>query len=106
MCPGDSCNAAAAVDIEVMKKLSKNKKLAGKHWAFGGFPCGSAGKDSAYNAGDLDLVPELGRSLGEGKGYPLQCSALEDSMSPWSHNESGTTERLSRSAFNIWLHSL
>src|SRR5574337_398042 len=35
------------------------------------FPCGSAGKESACNAGDLDSIPGLGRSPGEGKGYPL-----------------------------------
>ena len=37
-----------------------------------GFPGGSAGKESACNAGDLGLVPGLGRSPGEGIGYPLQ----------------------------------
>ena len=37
-----------------------------------GFPCGSAGKESTCNAGDLGLIPGLGRSPGEGKGYPLQ----------------------------------
>ena len=42
--------------------------------------CGSAGKESACNAGDLGLMPGLGRSLGEGKGYPLQYSGLENSM--------------------------
>ena len=36
-----------------------------------GFPCGSAGKESTYNAGDLGLIPGLGRSSGEGKGYPF-----------------------------------
>ena len=36
--------------------------------------CGSAGKESACNVGDLGLVPGLGRSPGEGKGYPLQYS--------------------------------
>ena len=41
-----------------------------------GFPCGSAGKDSACNVGDLGLIPGLGRSPGEGKDYPLQYSAL------------------------------
>ena len=45
-----------------------------------GFPCGSAGKESACNAGDLGLIPRLGRSPGEGKGYPLQYSGLEKSM--------------------------
>ena len=44
------------------------------------FPCGSAGKESAYNAGDLGLIPGLGRSPGEGKGDPLQYSGLENSM--------------------------
>ena len=41
---------------------------------FLGFPCGSAGKESACNVGDLALIPGLGRSLGEVKGYPLQYS--------------------------------
>ena len=47
---------------------------------FLGFPCGSAGKESTCNAGDLGLIPGLGRSLGEEKGYPLQYSGLENSM--------------------------
>ena len=47
---------------------------------FLGFPCGSAGKESACNAGDLSLIPRLGRSPGEGKGYPLHYSGLESSM--------------------------
>ena len=38
---------------------------------------GSAGKESACNVGDLGSAPGLGRSPGEGKGYPLQYSALE-----------------------------
>ena len=45
-----------------------------------GFPCGSAGKEFAHNAGDLGSIPGLGRSPGEGKGYPLQYSGLENSM--------------------------
>ena len=45
-----------------------------------GFPGGSSGKESACNVGDLGLIPELGRSPGEGKGYPLQYSGLENSM--------------------------
>ena len=44
-----------------------------------GFPGGSAGKESAYNEGDLGLTG-LGRSPGEGKSYPLQYSGLENSM--------------------------
>ena len=44
-----------------------------------GFPCGSAGKESTCNAGDLGSIPGLERSPGEGKGYPLQYSGLETS---------------------------
>ena len=45
-----------------------------------GFPCGSTGIESACSAGDLGLIPGLGRSPGEGKGYPLQYSGLENSI--------------------------
>ena len=41
---------------------------------FMGFPCGSPGKESACNAGDPGMIPGLGRSAGEGIGYPLQYS--------------------------------
>ena len=44
---------------------------------FLGFPCGSGGKESACNAGDLDSIPMLERSPGKGKGYPLQYPDLE-----------------------------
>ena len=39
-----------------------------------GLPCSSAGEEFACNAGDADLIPRLGRSAGEGIGYPLQYS--------------------------------
>ena len=62
-------------------------------------PDSSVGKESACNAGDPGSIPELGRSLGEGKGYPLQYSGLENSMdfiySPLGGKELDTTERLS-----------
>ena len=45
-----------------------------------GFPCGSDGKESACNAGDPGSIPGLGRSPGEGNGYPLQYSCLENPM--------------------------
>ena len=45
-----------------------------------GFPGGSAGKESAWNMGDLGSIPRLGRSPGEGNSYPLQYSGLENSM--------------------------
>ena len=48
--------------------------------AFLGFSCGSAGQESTHNAGELGSIPGLGRSNGEGKGYPLQYFGLENSM--------------------------
>ena len=61
-------------------------------------PGGSAVKESACSAGDLGSSSGLGRSLGEGKGYLLQYSGLENSMdSPWDFKESDMTERLSLS---------
>ena len=54
-----------------------------------GFPCDSVGKESSCNVGDLGLIPGLGRSPGEGKGYPLQYSDLENCMdcivTPWGY---------------------
>ena len=43
-----------------------------------GFPGSPGGKESAYSAGDLSLIPRSGRSSGEGNGNPLQCSYLEN----------------------------
>ena len=73
---------------------------------FLGFPCGSAGEESACSLGDLGLIPGLGRSPGapgEGKGYPLQYSDLENSMDCVVHGvaESDTAERLSHTLLGI-----
>ena len=58
------------------------------------FPGGSDGKASAYNAGDLGLIPRLGRSPGEGNGNPLQYSFLEDPMDggAWEVTVHGVTK--------------
>ena len=55
------------------------------------FPCGSAGKEATCNAGDLGSILGLGRSPGEGKGYPFQYSGLENSMDygPWGYKRVG-----------------
>ena len=72
------------------------KGIAQAFWGMLDFTCGSAGKESACKAGDLGLIPGLGRFPGKGKGYPLQCSGLENSIdSPWDPKESDTTEWLS-----------
>ena len=64
------------------------------------FPDSSVAKESTCNEGDLGSIPGLGRSPGEGKGYPLQYSGLENSMnSPWGCKESDMTERLSLSLY-------
>ena len=60
-----------------------------------GFPGGSAGEESACNVGDLGSIPGLGRSPGEGKGYPLQCSGLENSMGCIVHGVTKSRTRLS-----------
>ena len=60
-----------------------------------GFPGGSDGKELACNAGDLGLIPGLERSSGEGKGYLLQCSGLENSMDYKVHCLAKSWTRLS-----------
>ena len=67
-----------------------------------GFLCGSAGKESTCNAGDLGSIPGLGRSLEEGNDYLLQYSDLENSMDrgAWQatvHGVADMNERLSLS---------
>ena len=57
-----------------------SRRFPGEGIGFLGFPGGSNGKKSACNVGDLDLSPGLGRSPGEGNGYPLQYSGLENSL--------------------------
>ena len=66
-----------------------------------GFSCGSVDKESAYNAGDLGLIPGLGRTPREGKGYPLQYSGLESSMDCIVHGVAKSPTRLS----DFHLHS-
>ena len=65
-----------------------------------GFPDGSGGKESACNAGNLGLIPGLGRSHGGGHGNPLKYFSVGKShgqrslagCSPWCHKESDATE--------------
>ena len=64
-----------------------------------GFPCGSAGKDSACDTGDLGLIPGLGRSPGDRKGYPMQYSGLENSMDCIVHGVAKSQRRLSNFHF-------
>ena len=60
-----------------------------------GFSCGSAGKESASNVGDLGFIVGLGRSPRERKGYPLPYSGLENSMDCIVHGVTKSRTQLS-----------
>ena len=65
---------------------------------FSGFPGVSDGKEFACNVGDLGLIPGLGRSPGEGKGYTVFWPGeFQGLYIPWDYKESDTTEQLSPS---------
>jgi len=63
---------------ETKYKVFENKLRINLRTSLLGFPYSSVGKGSAYNAGDLGLIPGLGRSSGERNGNPLQYSCLEN----------------------------
>ena len=79
--------------LNMFKTHNKINKCSFLSWR--GFLCGSAGKESTCNEGDLGLIPGLGRSPGEGKGYPLQYFGLENSMDCIIHGVTKTQTRLS-----------
>ena len=58
------------------------------------FPRSSVGKESTCNTGDPSSIPESERSAGEGKGYPLQYSGLENSMDSTVHGVAKNLTRL------------
>ena len=66
-----------------------------------GFTCGSAGKESTCNAGDLDSIPGLGRCPGEGNGHPLQYSGLKNSMDCVVHEVAKSQTRLNDFHFSF-----
>ena len=68
---------------------------------FLGFPYGSAGKEATCTVGDLGSIPGLGRSPGDTKGYPLQYSALENSMDCIVHGLTKSWTQLSDFHFNF-----
>ena len=70
----------SASETPLYLALGKYSVIIGRPSCLQGFPCGSAGKESTCNVGDLNPIPGLGRSPGEGKGYPLRYSGLGNSM--------------------------
>ena len=71
------CLSSQNFPLRIKKKSQTSYDRETSHTIF---PLGSAGKESACNVGDLGLIPGLGRSPGEGKGYPFQYSGLGSSM--------------------------
>ena len=69
--------------------------------SFRDFPCGSAGKEFARNAGDLGSIPGLGRPPRERKGYPRQYSGLENSMDCIVHEVAKSRTQLSNFHFHF-----
>ena len=80
------------------QKVKRNERAL---W-WKGFPCGSANKEFTCNARDLGLIPELGRSPGERKGYPLQYSGLENSMDCIVYEVAKSWTRLSNLCSHQW----
>ena len=68
--------------LSLLFSLPESSFISSLFWRMG-FPDSSAGKESTCNVRDQGSIPGLGRSPGEGKGYPLQYSGLENSYSPW-----------------------
>ena len=77
-------------------------KLGHELWRQG-FPGSSVGKESACNARDVGSIPGLGRSSGEGKGYPLQYSGLENSMDFIVHGVAKSRRQLNDFHFHFHL---
>ena len=95
-------------DSSVVKSLPQCRGLQFDSWVgkilwwdkqptpvFLGFACGSAGEESACNVWDLGLIPGLGISPGEGKGYPLQYSGLQNYMDHIVHGVTKSQAQLS-----------
>ena len=95
-----------------------NQQLPWAEFCITGFPGGSNSKESACSAREQDSIPGLGRSPGEGNGYPFQYSCLENlhghrslvGCSPWGCKESDMTELLTLSPVQemkeMWVQSL
>ena len=69
--------------------------MTGQEFKLGKDGTGSAGKESACNAGDLGSIPRLGRSPGEENGYPFQYSGLENSVDSIVHGVANNRTQLS-----------
>ena len=89
---GDQRTGASAV----ASVLPMNIQVSYCMYCIMGFPAVSDGKESACNAGDVGLIPGLGRSPGEGNGNPFQYSCLENPMDrgAWRDTDRGVAKSL------------
>ena len=92
--------ADSSVGKESACNAGRTRKIHGRRDrlptpVFLGFPCDSVGKESTCNEGDLGSIPGLGRSPGDRKGFPFQCSGLENSMDCIVHGVAKSQTQLS-----------
>ena len=87
--------------VQFLGQEDSLEKGQATHSSILGLPFDSSGKESTCNVGDLDLIPELGRYPGEGKGYPLQYSGLKNSMDCIVHGVTKSRTRLSDFGFHF-----
>ena len=92
------CLQETLVKIETVVKIIFGSNSLLVKW---GYLHSSVGKESTCNVGDLGSIPVLGRSPGEGKGYPLQYSGLENSMDCIVHGVTKSHTQLN--GFHFWL---
>ena len=97
-----ACNAGDSVSLPGLGRSSRERDRLPTP-VFLGFPCCSDGKKSTCNVGDLGSIPGLWRSSGEGKGYPLQYSGLENSMDCIVHGVAKSQTQLSNFHFHFQL---
>ena len=82
---GSQKGSRITLPSDLAKQLCQCPRFYSQSFLTLGFHCGSTGKESACRVQDLGSIPGLGRSPGEGKGYPLQYSGLENSMDCIDH---------------------
>ena len=94
----NSTSIAAQYTNSQDSRVINASQLLCHHFGTQGFPGGSHGKASPCNVGDPGSIPGLGRSPGEGNGYPLQYSCLENSMDrgAWQATVHGVTKSWTR----------
>ena len=78
--PKSNCNFIIVIISWLFREAVPQNGISCTPWGMEGFPGGLAGKESTCNVGDLGSIPGLGTSPGEGKGYSLQHSGLENLM--------------------------